>query len=69
MGAIWQIVAAVAGVTIPVSSVLWYLIRTEMRNQILQLHLTLTERVASVEGRVTGLERAALLRLDAQSCS
>jgi hypothetical protein len=55
-----SIVSAVAAVVLPAGAVLWLLIRTEMRAQILQLHLTLSDRTSHIEERVSVLENRAL---------
>jgi hypothetical protein len=55
----WQIIASVASVIVPVATVLWYCIRAEMRAQVLALHLTMTERVNGVDQRVTAITERA----------
>jgi hypothetical protein len=52
----WSILGSVAAIIVPVSTVLWYCIRTEMRAQLLTLHLAVNDRVSQVEGRVTAIE-------------
>jgi hypothetical protein len=49
-------IAAVAAVVVPVCGVLWLLIRGEVRNQVLTLHLTISDRFSTLEQRVTAVE-------------
>lgn len=55
-----QIITAVAAVVVPTGGVLWYLLKTEMRNQVLTLHLTVTERFSAIEARVAAVESREL---------
>lgn len=52
----WNIVGAVAAVVVPVSTVLWLLIRTEMRAQILAIQLVFGERCNGIDRRVAVIE-------------
>jgi len=62
--AIWQIIAAVAAVVVPTGGVLWYLLRTEMRNQVLSLHLTVNDRFGALESRITAVESRELAKTE-----
>jgi hypothetical protein len=55
---IWQMIGATAAVSVPVMGVFWYLIRTEIRNQLFGLQILIDERIARVESRVTTIESA-----------
>jgi hypothetical protein len=52
----WQMIAAVAVVVVPVSTALWVLIKTEMRNQVLTQDVKFGGRFSGIEQRVAALE-------------
>jgi hypothetical protein len=60
------VVGSVAAVIVPVATVLWFCIRTEMRAQILTLQVAVNERSNICEQRVTAIE--SRLRMDTRQC-